>query len=78
MDVNNRVNEINEAVKNYFENNPSEVQILAKDLMPDFVRAGIYENDHRKGLQLRKDLRESDKNNQLHFNVNQNTLYCYW
>ena len=66
MDINNRVNEINKAVKNYFENNPSEVQILAKDLMPEFVRAGIYEKDHRKGLPLRKDLRKLDKNNQLH------------
>ena len=66
MDINNRVNEINKAVKNYFVNNPSEVQILAKDLMPEFVRAGIYEKDHRKGLPLRKDLRKLDKNNQLH------------
>ena len=66
MDINTRINKINEVVKNYFEDHLSEVQILAKELMPEFVRAGIYEKDHRKGLPLRKDLRELDKNNQLH------------
>ncbi|WP_199535555.1 hypothetical protein [Rhodohalobacter sp. SW132] len=39
--------------------------IPAKDLMPEFIEAGIYNKDHRNGLPIRNDLRELDEKGEL-------------
>lgn len=56
---------INSVVKQYFEKNKDIDKIPAKDLMSEFVKAGIFAKDHRAGLPIRKILRNLDKNNQL-------------
>jgi len=60
-----RVHNINGIVQAYFNKNPNIESILAKDLMPKFIEAGIYDKDHRNGLPLRKDLRELDAKGEL-------------
>lgn len=66
MDEKTKIARINEVVKTYFENNPSVDKILAMDLMPEFVQDGIFNKDYeRKGLPIRKSLRELDRNNEL-------------
>ena len=45
------------------ESNPQRLQ--AKDLMPLFIKKGIFENDQRNGLPIRKLLRELDESNNL-------------
>jgi hypothetical protein len=60
-----KIDPINAVIKHYFEKNKDVDKIPAKDLMPDFIKAGIFEKDHRSGLPIRAVLRELDKNNQL-------------
>jgi len=57
---------INEAIKNYFALNKSIKIIPAKELMPQFIKAGIFNSNHRDGLPIRKVLRDLKKSNQLH------------
>jgi len=61
-----KVKEINRVIEAYFIKNASITMIPAKDLMPDFIRAGIFPKDQKKGLPIRKILRELDETNQLH------------
>lgn len=66
MDKKTKIARINEVVTDYFENNPSVNEIPAMDLMPEFIKAGIFNKDYeRKGLPIRKLLRELDRNNEL-------------
>ena len=61
-----KIARINEVVTDYFKNNPSVDKIPAMDLMPEFVKDGIFNKDYeRKGLPIRKLLRELDRNNEL-------------
>lgn len=60
------LNHINSVIKSYFEKNKDVVMIPAKDLMPEFVKAGVFAKDHKNGLPIRKVLRELNANNQLH------------
>lgn len=61
-----KIARINEVVTDYFKNNLSVNKILAKDLMPEFIKAGIFNKDYeRKGLPIRNLLRELDRNNEL-------------
>jgi hypothetical protein len=60
-----KINKINTVIQNYFTTNPSTSKIPAKDLMPKFINAGIFEKDHRGGLPIRKLLRDLDDNKQL-------------
>jgi hypothetical protein len=62
----NKVSEINAVIKRYFENNTSVGIVPAKDLMPYFIKAGIFDKDTKNGLPIRKILRDLDKSNQLH------------
>lgn len=57
---------IKRAVQDYFDKNPSVIEIRAKDLMPHFIKNGIFDFDHRNGLPIRNLLRELDANNMLH------------
>lgn len=59
------INKINWVIANFFDKNPHINKIKAKELMPDFMQAGIFTSNHRDGLPLRNLLRELDRNNQL-------------
>lgn len=58
--------QINQVIKKYFEENPSLETMPAKDLMPQFIKAGIFSKDHQAGLPIRNVLRELDRTNSLH------------
>lgn len=61
-----KINSINQVLASFFKENPSISEIPAKDLMPAFIKAGVFERDHKNGLPVRKILRDLDANNQLH------------
>ena len=61
-----KIAQISQVVAAYFEMNSSVPEVLAKNLMPYFIKAGIFSQDQRDGLPLRKILRKLDDNNQLH------------
>lgn len=63
--INERVNRINTVLSQYFNRNPGIEKIPAKDLMSEFIEAGIYNKDHRNGLPIRNDLRELDDRGEL-------------
>lgn len=60
-----RINRINGVLRDYFSRNPHIDMILAKDLMPQFIEAGIYDKDRRNGLPIRNDLRALDRAGKL-------------
>jgi hypothetical protein len=60
-----KINKINTVVQNYFTTYPSIDKIPAKDLMPNFIKAGIFDKDHRAGLPIRKLVRDLDEKKQL-------------
>ncbi len=60
------VEKINRVIKKYFEENPSVKTIAAKDLMPNFIEAGIFEKDQKGGLPIRNILRGLDRVRSLH------------
>jgi len=57
---------INEVIKTYFERNKDVQTVLAKDLMPEFIKAGVFNADQKGGLPIRKVLRDLDSKNELH------------
>ena len=57
--------QINLVLKDYFELNASVKQVLAKDMMPYFVLAGIFKKDEKNGLPIQNLLRKLDEKNQL-------------
>lgn len=61
-----KINLINQTLKAYFEKHRSVLEIPAKDVMPEFIKAGIFVKDQKKGLPIRKVLRDLDTKNQLH------------
>lgn len=61
----NKINDINKIIAYYFEKNTSNTKIPAKDLMPEFIKAGIFEKDEKNGLPIRKILRELDQKGKL-------------
>lgn len=60
-----KVSKINTVIKAYFDLNKSIKIIPAKDLMPQFIKAGIFPSDHKNGLPIRNVLRDLDKKNEL-------------
>ncbi|HEG43603.1 hypothetical protein LCGC14_2065710 [marine sediment metagenome] len=64
---NNNIVAINRVIQAYFDTHPNEAKVPAKDLMPQFIVAGIFHSDHRNGLPIRKVLRELDSKKQLKF-----------
>ena len=62
-----QVAQINKVIKKYFEENPSVKTVPAKDLMPNFIEAGIFEKDQKEGLPIRNILRGLDRVRSLHF-----------
>jgi len=61
-----KIGRIDQIVRDYFEANPSLKEIAAKDLMPLFIKKGIFLKDHHDGLPISKLLRELDAENKLH------------
>jgi hypothetical protein len=60
------IEQINKVVKSYFEQHKDVDMVPAKDLMPEFIKAGIFIKDHKNGLLIRKVLRKLKSTNQLH------------
>ena len=61
-----KINQIKLVLKEYFELNKSVSIIPAKDMMPYFILAGIFEKDNKNGLPIRNVLRRLDAKNELH------------
>lgn len=58
--------QINQVLQSYFDEYKSVKIISAKDMMPYFILAGVFQKDHKNGLPIRNVLRLLDKNNKLH------------
>lgn len=61
-----KIAQINQVIAAYFENNKSVFEIPARDLMSHFIKAGIFPQDHKNGLPIRRELRKLDDNKQLY------------
>ncbi len=57
---------INKVVQEYFDKNKQIRKILAKELMPEFLKAGIFKSNNRDGLPLRNLFRTLDAKNELY------------
>jgi hypothetical protein len=60
-----KIAQINNVIEGYFSLNKNISIIPAKDLMPYFIKAGIFMKDDKNGLPIRKLLRQLDAKNQL-------------
>ena len=67
MDRYTRIQAINKVLKEYFEENPTQKPIPAKEFMELFVENGIFNQDSNGGLPIRKLLRELDSENRLSY-----------
>jgi hypothetical protein len=56
---------INEVIAQYFEENTTVDWIPAKNIMPELIKAGIFNKDEKKGLPIRKVFRKLDKEEAL-------------
>lgn len=56
---------INDTLKKYFASDSTPRKVSAKDLMPEFIKAGAFTSDNKGGLPIRQLLRELDKENML-------------
>ena len=65
MDRYTRIHAINKVLKEYFEDKPNQGPIPAKEFMELFVEKGIFNQDSKGGLPIRKLLRELDSENRL-------------
>lgn len=77
-----KIIQINEVIAEYF-NTHKEDWIAAKDIMPALINAGVFTKDHKKGMPLRKVLRQLDKESALdkipfvHAERNEKDTYWY-
>ena len=74
---------IDQVVRDYFASNASVKEVAALELMPLFIKKGIFLKDaQRKGLPIRNFLRELDKENKLsllkHVKVVRNEINRSW
>lgn len=60
-----KITQINKVIHDYFELNKSVIMIPAKDMMPYFIKAGVFPKDERNGLPIRRILRRLDESKQL-------------
>ena len=61
-----KIPKINQVISSYFNANPSVTKIRAKELMPYFIDAEIFNKNPKDGLYIREILRELDRRNKLH------------
>lgn len=59
-----KIKTINSVLASYFIEHKGE-SIKAKDMMPAFIKAGVFESDRKGGLPIRQLLRDLDENNSL-------------
>lgn len=85
MNKKERIERINCVLKEYFCQNPNAGTIPAKDFMPLFIEAGIFNKDEKNGLPIRRLLRELDDSKELSSipfvikqqkAINRNWFYC--
>lgn len=57
---------INDIISHYFDTNTSQDWIAVNVIMPQLIDAGVFTKDKKKGLPIRKLLRELDKQLALH------------
>jgi hypothetical protein len=57
---------INEVIKSYFEQNKNVQKVPANELMPWFIKAGVFNADQKGGLPIRNVFRDLDSNGKLH------------
>jgi len=73
---------INEVIAQYFEGNTNIDWIPAKSIMPELIKAGIFNKDEKKGLPIRKVFRKLDKEEALHkipaVHVERRSENMYW
>lgn len=60
-----KIKSINDAIEAFFNNDSSLKIVPVKDLMPAFIKAGIFKKDEKNGKPIRDILRELDKTEQL-------------
>ncbi|WP_419702072.1 hypothetical protein [Mucilaginibacter sp. NFX135] len=61
-----KVGRIDQIVRDYFVDNKSINEVLAKDLMPQFIEKGIFNKDYKAaGLPIRSILRNLNAINKL-------------
>ena len=58
MDRIDKINKVNAVLADYFANRANSEIVAAKDLMPLFIKNGIFEKDYKNGLPIRKLLRD--------------------
>lgn len=73
---------INEVINGFFKEN-AEVHIVpAKELMPAFIKAGIFAKDFKSGKPIRDILKELDRNEELdlipYVHPERNAASTYW
>ena len=61
----NKITLINNVLQNYFDQNKNITLVPAKELMPHFIKAGIFPCDKKNGLPIREILRKLDRLRQL-------------
>jgi len=73
---------INKVIREFFATNRFINKVPAKDLMPEFIEAGVFDKDKKKGLPIRAILRELDTKKQLHqipsVLPERKKVYTYW
>ena len=60
MDRIDKINKVNAVLADYFANRANSEIVAAKDLMPLFIKNGIFEKDYKNGLPIRKLFRDLD------------------
>lgn len=60
-----KVGRIDQIIRDFFSDNPSINEIMAKELMPLFIKKGIFTKNYRDGLPIRSILRELDSESKL-------------
>lgn len=64
MDKGKNISCINQVIEEYFHKNPNQNKIQAKELMPQFIKASIFNKD-KLSLPIRSLLRSLDEENNL-------------
>lgn len=65
MTKSEKIEIINDTLKKYFANPSNPREVPAKDLMPEFIKAGVFTADRKGGLPIRSLLRDLDSANML-------------
>src|ERR1035437_4666543 len=60
-----KIKNINKVIKPYFKQNSSETIVAAKELMPQFIAAGIFTKDVKHAVPIRDILKALEKDNKL-------------